>query len=308
LREKTPDGGPDSMNLRTLLVQTTQRLSNGPTETPRLDAEVLLFTAIGASRTELYCRFDDEIDSVGLARFEELLARRLRGEPVSYIIGRKEFMGLEFFVDKRVMIPRPETELLVEKALEILGRRARRGQGLLTVDVGTGSGAIVVSLAQRFPDLTFYATELSSDALEVARINAAHHNVAGRIKFLEGSLLGPIQEKVDVVVSNPPYTKLVELPAGILDYEPHAALDGGPDGLSYLRDLLVQAEDRLRPRGAVLLEIDPRQRSVVTSLAAAHFPRSAVAVDKDYSGADRVVVVDCTSADRETPAFHRLRY
>ncbi len=264
---------------------------------PRLDAELLLAHALGLSRARLLARFDRELSPAELARYRRLIERRRAHEPVAYIVGHQEFYGLDFYVDGRVLIPRPETELLVEKAIELAGKVGDRGYGLypLTLaDVGTGCGAIAVSLAVHLPQATIYALDCSAEALEVAARNVRRHGVEGRVHLLRGDLLSPLPEPVDLIVANLPYVseaELAELPPEIRCYEPLSALDGGPDGLRHIRRLLAQAGGYLRPWGAVLLEIGATQGQAVAELARRHFPAARIEIAKDYGGLDRVVIV-----------------
>lgn len=276
-------------------------------ETGALDAEVLLAHVLGCGRGHLYREPDAPLGPAEQARFEELVHRRLAGEPVAYLVGRREFMGLEFKVDARVLVPRPETELLVETALVLLGwarpPAATVPAGLPTapatgiaVDVGTGSGAVAVSLARFLPQLRVFATDISPAALEVARENARRHGVDRRVEFLPGSLLKPLrgrglEKKAALVAANLPYIptgELPNLPAGVRDFEPRVALDGGPDGLSPHRRLLAAAGDYLAPGGYLLLEIGPGQGETLAQEAPAGF-RSRVV--RDLAGRERLVVM-----------------
>ena len=266
-------------------------------DSPRLDAELLLAHALGLSRARLLAQFDRALSPAELTRYRQLIERRRAHEPVAYIVGYQEFYGLDFYVDRRVLIPRPETELLVEKAIELAGRVGDRGYGLyplILADVGTGSGAIAVSLAVHLPQATIYALDSSAEALEVAARNVRHHGVEGRVHLLRGDLLSPLPEPVDIVVANLPYvseTELAELPPEIRCYEPLSALDGGPNGLRHIRRLLAQAREYLSPHGAVILEIGATQGKAVAELARQHFPTAEIEIAKDYGGLDRVVIV-----------------
>ena len=266
-------------------------------DSPRLDAELLLAHALGLSRARLLAQFDRALSPAELTRYRQLIERRRAHEPVAYIVGHQEFYGLDFYVDRRVLIPRPETELLVEKAIELAGRVGDRGYGLyplILADVGTGSGAIAVSLAVHLPQATIYALDSSAEALEVAVRNVRRHGVEGRVHLLRGDLLSPLPEPVDIIVANLPYvgeTELAELPPEIRCYEPLSALDGGPDGLRHIRRLLAQAREYFRPHGAVLLEIGATQGEAVAELARRHFPTAEIEIARDYGGLDRVVIV-----------------
>jgi len=270
-------------------------------DSPRLDAELLLAHALGLSRARLLAQFDRVLSPAELARYRQLIERRRAHEPVAYIVGHQEFYGLDFYVDRRVLIPRPETELLVEKAIELAGKVGDSGYGIgvssypiTLADVGTGSGAIAVSLAVHLPQATIYALDSSAEALEVAARNVRHHGVEGRVHLLRGDLLSPLPEPVDIVVANLPYvseTELAELPPEIRCYEPLSALDGGPNGLRHIRRLLAQAREYLSPHGAVILEIGATQGKAVAELARQHFPTAEIEIAKDYGGLDRVVIV-----------------
>jgi release factor glutamine methyltransferase len=265
-----------------------QTLTQRAIGTPRLDAEVLLAHALGITRAQLHAYSPGQLGSAESDSYRQFIERRARREPVAYIVGHKEFYGLDFFVDNRVLIPRPETELLVEKAIEIGQRQA------VVSDIGTGSGAIAVSLAVHLPKILVYATDVSLRALEVAARNCRRHGVEDRVRLLQGHLLEPLPEPVDLIVANLPYVseaELAQLPPEISDYEPREALNGGPDGLDYIRRLLAQTGRHLRPGGIVLLEIGATQGGAVVALARRHFPAASVEVMRDYAELDRVIIV-----------------
>jgi release factor glutamine methyltransferase len=257
-------------------------------ETPRLDAEVLLAHTLGWSRARVLSRLQETISDEMLQQFRTLILRRAAREPVAYLVGRKEFYGLEFVVDRRVLVPRPETETLVDTALE--WAKQRPGP-LVIADVGTGSGCIAVALAVHLPQAHIYAIDLSSDALAVARQNVIRHHVDASVTLLTGDLLAPLPQPVDLLVSNPPYTVLDEVDPGVRMHEPHLALDGGSDGLAVYRRLFAAAPSALRPGGALMLEIGATQARAVVDLARRAFPSAAVYVQRDLAGRDRVVAV-----------------
>ena len=266
-----------------------QSLAQNALDSPRLDAAILLAHALGMTRAQLHAHPRDRLSSVELARYRQLIERRAQREPVAYIIGHKEFYGLDLFVDDRVLIPRPETELLVEKAIEISQQRA------VIADIGTGSGAIAVSLAVHLPQTQIYATDASPEALQVAARNCRRHCVEDRVHLLQGHLLEPLPEPVDLVVANLPYisqTELAQLPPEISIYEPREALDGGPDGLDCIRRLLAQAGERLKSGGVILLEIGASQGQAVVTLVERRFPAARAEIARDYAGLDRVVIVE----------------
>jgi release factor glutamine methyltransferase len=275
------------------LAAAVQRLRSEGVESPRLDAELLLAHILGVNRAAILTRPERRLSPKELTSFRDLVARRAAREPLAYILGHREFFALDFVVDARVLIPRPETETLVEHALGI----ARHMPGPIEIaDVGAGSGAIAVALAVHLPEAVVYALEGSADALQVAAENACRHGVGGRVRCLVGDLLTPLNGPVDLITANLPYVTTEEwvgLPPEIRDYEPRAALDGGPDGLALIRRLLEMAGDYLRPGGALLLEIGAGQGQAVVVLAHQHSrsPQADVHLYQDYAGLDRVVVV-----------------
>ncbi|GAB4418437.1 MAG: peptide chain release factor N(5)-glutamine methyltransferase [Anaerolineae bacterium] len=296
-------------SLGDILEKAIHRLAAAGCDTPRLDAEVLLAHSLGRERTWLYLHFSDPLDENQANKIEALLRRREQREPVAYIVGHKEFFGLEFEVNPHVLIPCPETELLVETALEIYDLRftiydfnINSPNSQFTIhnlqftiaDVGTGSGCIAASLAKHLPDASIFAVDTSPEALELARRNAESNKVASRITFLQGDLLEPLPEPADLIVSNPPYVSRSELAAAMPEvsrYEPRLALDGGEDGLDVIRLLLPQAREKLKRGGALLVEIGSTQGPAVRQLAQFHFPGAAVEVKKDLAGLDRLLVV-----------------
>ena len=277
--------------------------------TPRLDAELLLAHVLGWPRARLLAEGRQPLAADQLAAFGLLVERRRALEPVAYLTGHKEFFGRDFLVDRRVLVPRPETELLVELALERTRTKNQEpgtarhqsgsgsrfsvlGSPLLIADIGTGSGCIAITLALELPAAELLAVDLSPGALAVARANAERHGAAGRVRLLQGDLLAPLETPVDLLVSNPPYTVLATIDENVRRHEPHLALDGGPDGLALYRRLLAGAPARLRPGGSLLLEIGANQGAAVATLARAAFPASQVAVQRDLAGLDRVLTVD----------------
>lgn len=256
------------------------------TETARLEAEVLLTHVTGLTRTALLAHPERPLTADEQARYEDLLARRRAGIPLPYLTGHVEFFGLEFVVTPAVLIPRPETETLVERALA--------WDPQTVVDVGTGSGCVAVALAVRLPRACVYATDLSIAALRVAAMNARRHGVADRVHFLQADLASPIRGPVDLVVSNPPYVAEEEwasLPESVRGYEPRLALDGGPGGLMVVRRLLADAARLLRSGGALLVEIGAGQGSDAVALAQAAFPGAHIRIHPDLAGRDRILEV-----------------
>jgi release factor glutamine methyltransferase len=265
-----PATAEPSWTLGALLEWTAKHLAHKGVEFPRLDAEVLLAHAAGCKRIDLYgMRYGDVAGLDVRQRYRELIGKRLEGCPVAYLVGRKEFYGLEFAVSPAVLIPRPDTEHVVIEALKL----AKKLETPRIVDVGTGSGAIAIALARHHPGAQITAIDISANALAVARANAEKHALAARIHFLEGDLLAPVMgETFDHIVSNPPYIPTGDIPAlpiGVRQYEPHTALDGGPGGFDVFDRLLTQASTQLVPGGSLILEIgSPQEQPARTRIAA----------------------------------------
>ena len=269
-------------------------------ETPGLDAQVLLGHVTGASRAAILAYPERALTEEQAARYAELIERRAAHEPVAYITGHREFMGLDLLVDRRALIPRPETEHLVEAALRDLAERLARDPDAppLVADVGVGSGAIPIALAVREPRLPrIYATDISPEALTLAGENALRLGVAGRITFLLGDLLSPLPEPVDVLTANLPYVAPDDpaVPRSVSAYEPAQALYGADDplgrGLGHIRRLLAQAPARLRPGASLYLEFGYDQATAVERLARATFPDATMRVGKDYAGWNRYIEI-----------------
>jgi release factor glutamine methyltransferase len=254
-----------------------------------LEGEILLRHVLRLDRAGLYTRPEKELSAVQAKELEQVLQRRLHGEPSAYITGHKEFFGLDFRVNRDVLIPRPETELLVEKALAL----AARLKVATVADIGTGSGAVAVSLAVNLPGVTFYATDVSAAALEVARRNCRAHRVGRRVKLLRGDLLEPLPRPVDLIVANLPYVRAADLP-GTLEREPRLALDGGRDGLNCLTILVGQSAKKLKTKGCLLLEVGRGQAAAVGALLNDKFPGVAVEIFRDLAGIERVVGICLT--------------
>lgn len=284
-----------TVSVAAALRAATQRLIAAGCDTPQLDAEVLLAFTLNQSRTWLLTYPEFSLNNQRKEQFLSLIERRRQHEPVAYIVGQKAFFGLDFLVTPDVLIPRPDTELLVETALEIAS-----GWGADTsatvADVGTGSGCIAVSLAKSLARVDLTAIDISSQALQVAKKNGAVHGVLDRIKFLQGDLLAALPEPVNMIVSNPPYVSQLELQAedmmpDVVQYEPDLALNGGESGLDLVEQLLAQATKKLKPGGSMLVEIGYRQGEAVKELAANCFPFATVAIRQDLAGLDRLLVI-----------------
>lgn len=296
---------------RELLEAGIARLRDAGSETPRLDAQLLLGFANHVDRTAIIAHPDAVVGTGPAAAYEGFLARRVAGEPVAYIRGIKEFRGLAFAVDRRALIPRPETEQLVELALESIMRRLTTGSRtapaappLQVLDVGTGSGAIAIAIAvalrdRRVPptDVDIVAIDIAPDALDLARENAVGHAVGDRLRFVGGDLLPPGSIAWDVLAANLPYVRddaLAGLPVATT-FEPVLALDGGPDGLAVIGRLLDRLPTSLAMDGEALLEIGADQEGAIAAAVAARMPGWTCAVELDLAGLPRVARITRTA-------------
>ena len=279
------------------------RLRQAGIDDAHFEAELLLRHALGLghNRGALLSHLAEPhaVEDETLARFEALLTRRLAREPSAYILGTREFFHLDLEVTPAVLIPRPETETVVEEAVRLArrllsseGRAA--DEGFVVADIGTGAGPIALSLARALPDATVIATDVSTEALDVAQRNAARHALQERIAFLHGDLLAPLTQRLDVLVANLPYVTTSDLAAlepEVRDHEPSMALHGGADGLDLIRRLLAEAHAHLRPHAVLVLEIGYDQGETARVAAAEAFPDAQVSVLNDLAGRPRVLVV-----------------
>lgn len=274
------------MTAKQALARARRALLAGNIEDAPLEAEVLLRNTLKINRVQLYSEPDSELSQEQEKAFWQRIERRLNNEPTAYIVGHREFFGLDFHVNSAVLVPRPESELLVEKALELADNHALS----VIAEVGTGCGAIAISLALSLPQTRIYAIDISTAAIKVASSNCQRHGVADRVRLLAGDMLDPLPEPVDLLVANLPYVRQSELsPTDTLAFEPALALDGGPDGLEKIRRLCLQVGDKLRPGGHLLLEIGNGQAEAVTAFLRGIFPSSKIDVSPDLGGIDRVV-------------------
>jgi len=274
------------------LYRAEARLRAAGLEDARLEAEVLLCHALGCSRERLYARLPEEIEAAELARYESLLLRRLSHEPLAYVTGHREFYGLELACTPAALIPRPETEVVVELALDWVGGQ---GPGAKVVDVGTGNGTIAVAIAVHAPDARVIAIDASRAALRLARENAGTHGVAGRIEFVQSDLLSGLRGPVDVIVANLPYVpaRLYEkLPPEIREHEPSEALRAGRRGTGVIERLIEQSPALLRPGGLLVAEHAWNQGRRLREAARASFPGARVETRRDLSGKERALVVN----------------
>jgi release factor glutamine methyltransferase len=243
-------------------------------------------------RVGVYINLKQELSNEQTTAFSQLIHRRLNHEPTAYITGHKEFFGIDFQVSPSTLIPRPETELLVEKAIGLAN--ATFPQSCLIADIGTGCGAIAIAIAFHLPQAKIYATDISASALEIARGNCRQHGMSDRVTLLHGDLLCPLPEPVHLIVANLPYiseSELPILPPEISMFEPQIAFSGGTDGLEQIEKLLSQCGEKLLPKGAVMLEIGYEQGQTVSQLAKKYIPNARVNVLTDLAGLDRAAMI-----------------
>ncbi len=276
-----------------LLQWTTDYLKQHGAETPRLDAEVLLAHARGCQRIQLYTAFEEPASEELRTKFRDLVNERAEGKPVASLVGHREFYSMRFRVTSDVLIPRPETELLVVRLLDIAKERGG-GQPIAIADIGAGSGIIAVVAAKRLPNARVVAIDESARALDVARGNAESHGVADRIEWVQGDLFAtvPPEQKFDIVASNPPYISEPEyqqLSKTVKDYEPRSALVAGPRGTEVIERLIPQAAERLNPGGWLLIEVSPMIEPQVRTLVEADQRLALEPTVKDLAGQPRVV-------------------
>lgn len=279
---------PSVWTIGGILEWTKQYFSGKGVDNPRLDAEVLLSHILCRDRLYLYVHYDQPLSAEELAAFRECVRKRAARVPVAYITGEKEFFGLTFSVSPAVLVPRPETELLVETVVKrLVGNPAPR-----IVDLGTGSGAITVSVLTQLPQATAVAVDISAAALAVAQTNAKRHAVAERVEWKQGDFWQPVSGLFDAIVSNPPYIPAADVRALApeVQNEPVLALDGGLDGLDYYRRLLSDGDAYLAPGGFIAIEIGINQAAAIGSLAG-QSPFMVSDVTADYAGIERVMVL-----------------
>jgi release factor glutamine methyltransferase len=281
-----------------LLEWATSYFNSHDIDRPRAEAEILLSHALKLQRIDLYLRYDQPLYEEDLKRFKELIKRRVNREPVAYIVGTKEFWSLDFTVTKDVLIPRPETEFLVEAALDLLPAGSKADPVLMPkhiLELGTGSGAIILALASMRPGHRFFATDRMWAAIRTAGENAVRHGLENSVELICADWFEPFSPKhcaFDMIISNPPYvpSRLIGgLQPEITGYEPISAIDGGEDGLSCLKHIIGCAHLYLRTKGALLLEIGDDQKNDVERIADQYAAYEHIVCIKDYSGYDRVI-------------------
>ena len=279
--------------MRDIIRQTHMTLEAAGIPDPRLEAEVMAMNVVKMLRHDIFAQQEMELGIQQEQELAQMVERRLKREPLAYILGYREFYGVNLLVTPAVLIPRPETETLVEHALfmSLMGMETTE---LVIADVGTGNGAIAISLAIHLPAARIYALDISDDVLDVASYNIRAHNVSDRVTLGIGDLLEPLPEPVDMVVANLPYlpSDRISTLQPEVQKEPRAALDGGADGLDLVRRLLSQASSKLKEHGVILLELDPEQVTVVEGLARQHFPEASITVEQDLAHMDRIFVIN----------------
>lgn len=279
--------------LREAVQQTHRTLEASHIPDARLEAEVMLMNVMRMQRHDLFSQQETEVSPQQEQLLAQIMERRLKREPLAYILQYKEFYGVNLLVNPNVLIPRPETECMVEHAL-FMALMGMETPELVIADVGTGTGAIAINLALHLPAARIHAVDVEDSVLDVAAYNIRAHNVADRVFLGKGDLLEPIPEPVDLILANLPYVPSERLPnlQPEIRWEPQLALDGGPDGLDLIRRLLEQAPGKLKDHGIILLELDPEQVPPVELLAKELFPEAETSVEKDLAQRDRIFVIN----------------
>ena len=279
-------------SLREVIQNTHRLLDAGGIPDSRLEAEVMVMNLMRMHRQDLFSNQENEVAPQQEQDLAATIERRLTREPLAYILGVREFYGINLLVNSDVLIPRPETESLVEHAL-FMALMGMETTELVIVDVGTGTGAIAINLAIHLPAARIYAFDSADAVLDVAAYNIRTHNVADRVTLGKGDLLEPLQEPVDLIIANLPYIPTSRIPTlqPEIQWEPKAALDGGEDGLDLIRRLLSQATSKVKEQVTILLELDPEQVPAVEELAKQHFPEATTSVEQDLAHLDRIFVI-----------------
>ncbi len=287
----------DGSTIRDSLKWAITILKKSEIEFPEINADTLLTYVLSCDRTRLYTNQDNVIDDADICKYKELIYKRASHVPLQYITGRVEFMSLDFIVDERVLIPRPETEILVETILDKVQDNILPDKGVIIMEIGTGSGNIVVSLAKNLNNAEIYTNDISQEALLVAETNVQRHDVADKVHLLHGDFFDAFsnsveKEHIDFIVSNPPYvseSEWNELEPEVREHEPRQALVGGEDGLHYYRRIINDAADWLRPGGFLVIEIGETQANAISKLIddEEHYERAERI--KDLQGKERII-------------------
>ena len=279
------------MTIREILIKYMNELSS-ISDTPKLDTEILLQKALGdVDRLYVQLNLNKELDDKELSIFNEIIKDRLKGRPIAYIVNNREFMGLDFYVEEGVLIPRPDTEPLVEEVIDL----AKGKSELKIVDIGTGSGAITVSLAKYIDNCHVYSLDISDKALNIGKKNAINNGVEEKIDFIKSDVFSGIKDKnlsLDIIVSNPPYIRKADISTlhkQVKDYEPYIALEGGEDGLDFYRAITEESIKYLKPSGILAFEVGHDQASDVADIMKNN-GYSKIYTKKDLQGIDRVVI------------------
>jgi len=274
------------MQVKDFLKQFQQKIS--ATET-----ELILASVLKKDKVWLYQNPQYRLLPNQYSKAKRWACRRQKGEPLAYLLRRQEFYGINFFVNKDVLIPRPETETLVEAVQENLATIFQNAKTVTMADIGTGCGCISIAIAAKRPKIKIYATDISKRALKVAKVNAKHHHLLDKITFLHGDLLTPLPKKVDIIAANLPYVDTTFLRRSSREncFEPRLALDGGENGLRLILKLLKQAPKYLKPDGIIFLEIAPGQKSTLRKFALKIFPKANIKIYKDLASLDRVILI-----------------
>lgn len=280
-------------SIRETIRETHQTLETVGIADARLEAEVMVMTVMRMTRQNIFAEQETEVPGSEAQQLAGIVAQRLERTPLAYILGYREFYGVNVVVTPDVLIPRPETEGMVEHTLfmALMGMEARE---LTIADIGTGSGAIAINLAIHLPAARIYAVDISEPALDVAAYNIRGHSVHDRVRLGHGDLLEPLPEPVDLIVANLPYIPTARIPTlqPEVQQEPQLALDGGPDGLDLVRRMLAQAPEKLNSPGIILLELDPEQFPATEALALQHFPDAEITAEQDLTRRDRIMVIN----------------
>ena len=280
------------MNLREIFNSAGETLMRTGSPDAQLEAEVLIRHVLRIDRATFFKDLEQPVTDCDRERLDDLVNRRLNREPLNYITGLREFYGLDFEVSDSVLIPRQETELLVDTVISLA--RSRPKCEMKICDIGTGSGAIAVSVAVNLPSAEVMAIDISQRALDIADSNRRMHGVYNRVSLRRGNLLEPVDWKPEIIVSNPPYIRRSDLSLlqPEIQYEPSVALDGGPDGLEVIRGLLRQSSDKVSSTGAILFEIDSSQKDSARMLSREYFPNSEISILDDLSGNSRAILIE----------------